>query len=143
MLRKIADDAHQGAVQRLAEIPGVGVDSAQQIIAQVGATAATFPSEKCLSSWVGACPGDDESAGVNYSHRSPKGNRQMRRILNAESMTPTAIPTLWCCLSMRFAKMFRISKSGGIEADWARAAWATRIVPESNTMSACCFMFPS
>jgi hypothetical protein len=31
---------------------------------------------------VGACPGDDESAGVNYSHRSPKGNRHMRRVLN-------------------------------------------------------------
>src|SRR6267143_1574675 len=73
---------HQHAVQRLAEVPGLGVDSAQQIIAEVGATAATFPSEKCLSSWVGACPGNDESAGVNYSHRSPKGNRQMRRILN-------------------------------------------------------------
>lgn len=74
--------AHQDAVQRLAEVPGLGVDSAQQIIAEVGPTAATFPSEKCLSSWVGACPGDDETAGVNYSHRSPKGNRQMRRILN-------------------------------------------------------------
>jgi len=74
--------AHQEAVQRLAEIPGLGVDSAQQIIAEVGATAATFPSEKGLSSWVGACPGDDESAGGNYSPRSPKGNRQMRRILN-------------------------------------------------------------
>ena len=49
---------------------------------EVGPTAATFPSEKCLSSWVGACPGDDESAGVNYSHRSPKGNRHMRRLLN-------------------------------------------------------------
>lgn len=73
---------HQDAVQRLAEVPGLGVDSAQQIIAEVGPTAATFPSEKQLSSWVGACPGDDESAGVNYSHRSPKGNRQMRRILN-------------------------------------------------------------
>jgi transposase len=73
---------HQHAVQRLAEVPGLGVDSAQQIIAEVGATAATFPSEKQLSSWVGACPGDDESAGVNYSHRSPKGNRHMRRILN-------------------------------------------------------------
>jgi transposase len=73
---------HQDAVQRLAEVPGLGVDSAQQIIAEVGATAATFPSEKCLSSWVGACPGDDESAGVNYSHRSPKGNRHMRRVLN-------------------------------------------------------------
>jgi transposase len=73
---------HQDAVERLVEVPGLGVDSAQQIIAEVGATAATFPSEKCFSSWVGACPGDDESAGVNYSHRSPKGNRQMRRILN-------------------------------------------------------------
>ena len=74
--------AHQDAVQRLAEVPGLGVDSAQQIIAEVGPTAATFPSEKCLSSWVGACPGDDETAGVNYSHRSPKGNRHMRRLLN-------------------------------------------------------------
>jgi transposase len=73
---------HQEAVQRLAEVPGLGVDSAQQIIAEVGPTAATFPSAKCLSSWVGACPGDDESAGVNYSHHSPKGNRHMRRLLN-------------------------------------------------------------
>jgi transposase len=73
---------HQDAVKRLAEVPGLGVNSAQQIIAEVGATAATFPSEKQLSSWVGACPGDDESAGVNYNHRSPKGNRHMRRILN-------------------------------------------------------------
>ena len=73
---------HQDAVQRLAEVPGFAVDSAQQIVAEVGPTAATFPSEKCLSSWVGACPGEEESAGVNYSHRSPKGNRHMRRLLN-------------------------------------------------------------
>jgi transposase len=81
---------HQDAVRRLAEVPGLGVHSAQQIIAEVGATAATFPSEKQLSSWVGACPGDDESAGVNYSHRSPKANRHMRRILN---QTANALPT--------------------------------------------------
>jgi transposase len=74
--------SHQDQVQRLAEVPGLGVDSAQQIMAEVGATAATFPSEKDLSSWVGACPGDDETAGVSRSHRSPKGNRHMRRLLN-------------------------------------------------------------
>jgi transposase len=73
---------HQDAVERLAEVPGLGVDSATQIIAEVGPTAATFPSGKHLSSWVGACPGDEESAGVNYSHRSPQGNRHMRRLLN-------------------------------------------------------------
>jgi hypothetical protein len=74
--------AHHDAVQRLAKVPGLGVDSAQQIIAAVGATAATFPSSKHLASWMGACPGNEESAGVNYSHRCPKGNRQMRRVLN-------------------------------------------------------------
>ena len=73
---------HQDAVQRLAEVPGLGVDSGQQIIAAVGAAAATFPSGKQLSSWVGACPGDEESARESKSHRSPKGNRHMRRILN-------------------------------------------------------------
>jgi transposase len=66
----------------LAEVPGLGVDSAQQIIAEVGASAAAFPSAKQLASWMGACPGNEESAGVNYSHRCPKGNRQMRRVLN-------------------------------------------------------------
>ena len=58
------------------------MDSAQQIIAEIGPTAASFASDKQLCSWVGVCPGDNESAGVNHSHRSPKGNRQLRRVLN-------------------------------------------------------------
>ena len=73
---------HQAPVQRLAAVPGFGVDSAQQVIAEVGPTATTFPTAKHLASWVGACPGHDESAGVNRSHRVPNGNRQMRRLLN-------------------------------------------------------------
>ncbi|HXW90861.1 MAG TPA: IS110 family transposase [Terriglobales bacterium] len=73
---------HQDAVTRLAEVPGLGVDSAHQIIAEVGATAETFESAKKLASWVGACPGEEESAGVNRNARSPKGNRHMRRVLN-------------------------------------------------------------
>jgi transposase len=73
---------HEDQVKRLAEVPGLSVDSTQQIIAEVGATASTFPSERHLSSWVGACPGEEESAEVNYSRRSPQGNRHMRRILN-------------------------------------------------------------
>src|SRR6266576_4656598 len=84
---------HQDAVERLAEVPGLGVDSAQQIIAEVGPTAATFPSEKQLSSWVGTCPGDDESAGVNYSHRSPTGIARCGGLLNQAANTPgTMLP---------------------------------------------------
>jgi transposase len=73
---------HQDQVERLAEVPGLGVESAHQILAEVGAGAATFPLAAALSSWVGSCPGEEETAGVNHSHRSPKGNRQMRRLLN-------------------------------------------------------------
>ena len=73
---------YQDPVQRLAEVPGLGVDSVQQILAEVGPTAATFPSAGRLASWVGACPGEHESAQVSYGHRSPKGHRQMRRLLN-------------------------------------------------------------
>jgi transposase len=73
---------HQDAVESLALVPGLGVDSAQQIIAEVGVKAATFPSAAKLSSWVGACPGKEESAGQNRSRHSPSGNRQMRRVLN-------------------------------------------------------------
>src|SRR5215467_931381 len=74
--------AHHSAIQRLAEVPGLGVDSAQQILAEIGANAAAFPSAKNLASWVGVCPGEEQSAEVSKSARSPKGNRNLRRLLN-------------------------------------------------------------
>lgn len=74
--------SHQDAVIRLAEVPGLGVDSGQQIIAQVGAQAGTFAWAAELTSWVGTCPGKDESAEQNHSSRSAQGNKYMRRVLN-------------------------------------------------------------
>jgi transposase len=74
--------AHQEAVMRLAEVPGLGVDSAQQIIAEVGVQASTFPSAAELTFWVGTSPGKDESAEENHSSRSAKGNKYLRRVLN-------------------------------------------------------------
>jgi transposase len=74
--------AHAEAIARLAEMPGFGVDSAQQIIAEIGPQASAFPSAGQLASWVGVCPGSHESAGESSSHRSAKGNRTMRRLLD-------------------------------------------------------------
>jgi transposase len=73
---------HQDAVIRLAQVPGLGVDSAQQVIAEVGVKASTFPSAAQFTSWVGTCPGKDESAEENHSSRSAKGNKYLRRVLN-------------------------------------------------------------
>ena len=72
---------HSEAVMRVAQVPGLGVDSAQQIIAEVGVEAEAFPSAGQFCSWIGTCPGSEESAERNHSSRSPKGNRFMRRIL--------------------------------------------------------------
>src|SRR5215831_7194436 len=55
---------HATAVERLAEVPGLGVESAQQILAEIGPTAEVFPSEKALASWVGVCPGEEVNAGA-------------------------------------------------------------------------------
>jgi transposase len=73
---------HQETLMRLAEVPGLGVDSAQQIIAEVGVQARTFASAAELSSWVGTCPGKEESAEENQNSRSAKGNKYLRRVLN-------------------------------------------------------------
>jgi transposase len=64
---------HQDAVWRLAAVPGFGIDSAQQVIAEVGPQAATFPTPQQLASWVGVCPGREESAEVSKATGLPKG----------------------------------------------------------------------
>jgi transposase len=117
--------AHHDAVQRLAEVPGLGVDSAQQIIAEVGATAATFPSAKHLASWMGACPGNEESAGVNYSHRCPKGNRQMRRVLNqAANAAVKAKGTIFAVVYRRIVpRLGHAQAIGAITHRLCRMSW--------------------
>jgi len=72
---------HVPVLHRLSRIPGVDLYSAQELLAEIGPRAAAFDSPEQFASWVGVCPGSQESAGVNYSHRSPKGNRFLRRLL--------------------------------------------------------------
>lgn len=69
------------AVGRLCQIPGIRVLSAQQIIAEAGATASAFASAPQFGSWIGVCPGRQESAERNHSSRSTKGNPYIRRVL--------------------------------------------------------------
>jgi Transposase IS116/IS110/IS902 family len=75
-------------VIRLAATPGLGVDSAQQIIAEVGVEASAFPSESQFASWPGTIPGSEQSAESNHSSRSPKGNGFPRRILTQAAQDP-------------------------------------------------------
>jgi len=73
---------NQEAVLRLCEMPGVREDAAWQMIAELGPEAAVFETAQQMASWIGVCPGQEESAGQSKSNRSAKGNRTMRRVLN-------------------------------------------------------------
>lgn len=73
--------AHTAALVRMTKIPGVDLAAAQELLAEIGPGAAAFPTADHFASWVGVCPGSQESAGVCYSHRSAKGNRYLRRLL--------------------------------------------------------------
>jgi len=72
---------HQDAVIRLAEVPGLGVDSAQQIIAEVGAQATTFSSAAELTSWVGTCPGLNQAAHAAVCKKGSYFQALFRRLL--------------------------------------------------------------
>ena len=72
---------HLAALERLTKIPGVDLYAAEELVAEIGPRASAFASAEQFASWVGVCPGSQESAGVNYSHRSAKGNRYLRRLL--------------------------------------------------------------
>jgi transposase len=72
---------HLPALHRLSKIPGVDLYAAQELVAEIGPQASAFASAEQLASWVGVCPGSQQSAGINYSARSAKGNRYLRRLL--------------------------------------------------------------
>jgi len=46
----------------------------QVIIAEIGADMERFPTDGHLASWVGMCPGNNESAGKHKSGRTTKGS---------------------------------------------------------------------
>jgi hypothetical protein len=69
------------AVELLVTIPGVGLRTAENVIAEIGTDMSQFPSAKHLASWAGICPGNNESAGKRQSGKTRKGSRWLRRAL--------------------------------------------------------------
>lgn len=123
-LTAAALNQHADAVIRVAQIPGFGVNSAQQIIAEMGVDAQSFPSAGDFASWAGICPGSDVSAEQNHSSRSPKGNRFVRRILTQTAHA--AVKKKGCHFQSVFRRLLpRLGYEGAI---WAVAHRLGRLV---------------
>jgi transposase len=70
------------AVNLLDTIPGVGRETAQVIVSEIGTDMSRFPTADHLSSWAGVAPGNNESAGKRRSGRTRKGNKVLCAALN-------------------------------------------------------------
>jgi len=90
MTKRIADiddiirgemDKYDEAIRRLAKIPGVGISSAQTILAEIGLDMDRFPTAGQLAVWAGVCPGNNISAGKSKSGKIRKGNQTLRSVL--------------------------------------------------------------
>lgn len=68
-------------LERLDAIPGVGLQTAEVLLAELGTDMTRFPTARHLASWAGMCPGNDESAGKRRSGKTRKGNKWLRTVL--------------------------------------------------------------
>jgi transposase len=71
--------AHQ--LELLQTIPGVGLKTAQVIIAETGGDMAQFPTAAHLAAWAGVAPAMHESAGKRRPAGSRKGNKWLASML--------------------------------------------------------------
>ncbi len=73
--------AYQEAVERLDTIPGVNVQMATLIVAEIGVDMSRFPTDKQLTAWAGLAPGNNETGGKQRPARTRQGNKHLKRAL--------------------------------------------------------------
>lgn len=72
----------QAAVVALLDtIPGIGRETAELLVAEVGTDMGRFPSADHLAAWAGVAPGNNESAGRRRSGKTRQGNTWLKTAL--------------------------------------------------------------
>ncbi|WP_322768352.1 IS110 family transposase [Frankia sp. Cr1] len=69
------------ALQRLAEIPGIGPRGAEIILAEIGLDMTRFPTAGHLASWTKLCPRTIQSGSTSRAGKTGKGNPYLKGIL--------------------------------------------------------------
>ncbi len=81
MIKESFSNEQKQAVEALDAIPGIGIVSAEQIIAETGVDMSAFRNQHAFSRWIGVAPGNNESAGKRKSGRTTYGNKTLKSTL--------------------------------------------------------------
>jgi len=97
--------AWQTELVLLQTIPGIDIMGAAMLLVEISAEMQNFGSAERLASWVGICPGNNESAGKRKTGKTRKGNAWVRRLLcefaQAASRSRCALKDKFAALSIR------------------------------------------
>ncbi len=103
LLHELASE--HNALALLQTLPGVDTIGAAMLLVEIGSDMCVFGNPDRLASWVGICPGNNESAGKRKSGRVRKGNPYVRRLLcefaHAASRTKSAFHAKFQSLIVR------------------------------------------
>jgi transposase len=69
------------AVQLVDSIPAMSLTAAQALVSEIGTDMTRFATAGHLASWLGLCPGNNQSGGKRLPSRTRKGNRYARAVL--------------------------------------------------------------
>lgn len=98
-------EPERNALALLQTIPGVDLIGAAMLLIEIGTDMDAFGSADRLASWVGICPGNNESAGKCKSGHVRKGNLYVRRLLcefaHAASRTKSVFKSMFQSLVLR------------------------------------------
>lgn len=81
MIKSSLSEEHQQAIEKLDSIPGIGIISAEQIVAETGIDMSYFRNQHAFSNWIGVAPGNNESAGKRKSGKTTYGNKTLKSTL--------------------------------------------------------------
>ena len=81
MIEDSFNEEQKRAIEKLDEIPGIGLVSAEQIIAETGTDMSNFRNQHAFSNWIGVAPGNNESAGKRKSGKTTYGNKTLKTTL--------------------------------------------------------------
>ena len=92
------------AIDRLDEIPGIGLEAAQAIIAEIGLDMARFPTAGHLVSWAKLSPRTIQSGATSRSGRTGKGNPYLKGVLGEAAAAAARTDTF---LGERYRRIVR------------------------------------